>query len=487
MNPVLLTDFYKQFHIDQYPAGTKQIWTNWTPRSTRIAGQSSVINFGLQFFIRHVLQKQFDNEFFCREWWLVREHYNKVIKKTLGIENPRIDHIRKLWEYGRLPIDIYALPEGDLVPIGVPTLVLTNTHPDFFWLPNFLETMLSMYLWKPTTSATTAYRFRKVFEKWAKAAGESTDFADWQGHDFSMRGMSGADDAIMSGLGHLTSFRGTDTIPAILAANEHYGADFSCGGSVPATEHSVMCAGGQSGEFDTFKRLITEVYPKGIVSIVSDTWDLWKVLTEYVPQLKETILARDGKVVIRPDSGDPVKIICGDPDATGNAQKGVLRLLEEAVGTTGGVLNKMGAIYGDSITVERADQILGRMVNELKLKPSNMVFGIGSYTYEYVTRDTFGFAMKATAIRQADDTIVPIFKKPVTDKGGKFSHRGIPAVYGDAGEYFVKETIDPADLDKCAFQRVMSDGRLVLEASLERVRSRVRRNIERELTCLPSI
>lgn len=245
-----------------------------------------------------------------------------------------------------------------------------------------------------------------------------------------------------------------------------------------------MC-GGQDGEFATFQRLIKDVYPTGVVSIVSDTWDLWKVLTEYIPRLADQIKSRQGKVVIRPDSGDPVKIICGDKDRAPSepAHHGTLQLLAKALGTKSNgsglpLINGAGAIYGDSISVERADKILRGVVHDLRMSPFNMVFGIGSYTYEYVTRDTFGFAMKATAVRQ-NGAVIPIFKRPVTDSGHKFSHKGIPAVYECPAEdggigYTCKEECAPEALDECAFVKTFSDGKLLVEETFDTIRERVR-------------
>ncbi|HEY9683283.1 MAG TPA: nicotinate phosphoribosyltransferase [Oculatellaceae cyanobacterium] len=489
MQPIYLIDFYKVGHIDQYPSGITQIWSNWTPRTSRIKEQKTVVHFGLQYFIKKILIEVFANEFFQIELNEVIKHYSAVMQATLGLQTPRTDHIANLHQLGYLPLDIYSIPEGNSTPLNCPSIVLTNTHPDFFWLPNYFETMLSAYLWKPSTSATTAQRFRALFEKYARESGE-TDFSfiDWQGHDFSMRGMSGIEDAILSGMGHLTCFSGTDSLPAILAANQYYNAGLSCGGSVPATEHSVMCAGGQDGEFETFRRLIEDIYPSGIVSIVSDTWDLWQVLTDYIPRLKETILARNGKVVIRPDSGVPDLIICGNETAEGPARKGVIQLLAEVLGTKPGgangatngagglpLINNGGAIYGDAISYERAEKILHGIV-EKGLSPYNMVFGIGSYTYEYVTRDTYGFAMKATATRQ-NGQVIPIFKKPVTDTGGKFSHKGIPVVTGESGKYVVSEQSLPEDLDRCAFEKVFSNGKLLVDNSFSTIRNRVRANL----------
>ena len=355
MNPIFLIDFYKHGHVIQYDKRTKQIWSNWTARSSRTERQS-VVFFGLQYFIKRYLIEEFNHNFFNRPWALIEAEYNEVIQKTLGIQNPKTDHIKYLHNLGYLPLDIYALPEGDTVPIKVPSIVVTNTDDNCFWLPNYIESIMSNVLWKGSTSATTAQEYRRLFIRHALRSGETDlSFVDWQGHDFSFRGMSGLEDAVLSGMGHLTSFSGTDTVPAIIAAHDYYGADYSVGGSVPATEHSVMCSYGQEDEFETFKHLITEVYPTGIVSIVSDTWDLWKVLTDYIPRLKDTILARDGKVVIRPDSGDPVKIICGDDSSVSSAitpkQQGTLRLLANFLGVHGGpglpLINNAGAIYGD--------------------------------------------------------------------------------------------------------------------------------------------
>jgi nicotinamide phosphoribosyltransferase len=487
MNPLFLCDFYKVGHISQYPSGVTQVWSNWTARSSRIPGQQSVALVGLRYLIERYLMENFEKEFLLLPKAEVVQEYRQLIQNTLGVTNPRTDHIEALHDLGFLPIKIYAIPEGCSTPLNCPQLVVTNTLPEFFWLPNYLESLLSAILWMPSTSATTARRYRKIFEYYAVKSGEQDlGFIDWQGHDFSFRGMGGLESAILSGLGHLTCFSGTDTIPAIVAANKYYGASLSCGGSVPATEHSVMCAGEKDGEFDTFKRLITEVYPSGIVSIVSDTWDLWKVLQSYVPQLKHEILARDGKVVIRPDSGDPVNILCGDPNAQPGdpARWGALRLLERAMGVDAErrglpMLNKVGAIYGDSITPERAEAILDRTVNELMLSPFNLVFGIGSFTYQYVTRDTYGFAMKATAVRK-DGKVVPIFKDPVTDNGTKRSHKGIPAVYRtelstDAKpEFFVQQGVDPEALDDCAFELVFADGKHLVKPTFDQIRKRVR-------------
>lgn len=483
MNPLFLIDFYKVGHVSQYPPDTTQVWSNWTPRSARVPVPDGVVFFGLQYFIKEILQKEW-GVFFRTPIDGVLNQYRELIRATLGVENPKTDHIESLHKHGYLPLNIWALPEGTVTPIKIPQLVITNTTPDTFWLPNYLETILSNILWKGCTSATTARRYRKIFEKYAKMTGE-TDFSfiEWMGHDFSFRGMSGREDAILSGMGHLTQFSGTDTVPAIVAAREFYGADLSCGGSVPATEHSVMCAGEKENEQETFRRLIQDIYPNGVVSVVSDTWDLWKVLTEYVPNLKETILNRGNagpipaKLVIRPDSGNPADILCGLSGAqTPAIAKGVLSLLAEALGTSKDTgfrfINKAGAIYGDSITPERAEEIMYRMLQK-GFHPYNVVLGIGSYTYEYVTRDTYGFAMKATAVRRGGK-VIDIFKKPVTDSGDKNSLRGIPVVWKNEKGLYVSDGQMPYALDHCEFQKVFSNGNLLIEQSFSDIRKRAR-------------
>jgi nicotinamide phosphoribosyltransferase len=318
INPLFLKDFYKADHRRQYPKGTTLVYSNFTPRSNKYApgGADFVVVFAIQYLIKEYLIDQWNDGFFNRDKQEVLTEYQELMDRSLGKGAITIDHIAALHDLGHLPILIKALPEGTKCPIGVPMLTIVNTVPEFFWITNFLETLLSNILWMPMTSATTAYQYRKEFERHAELTGSPVDFIPWQGHSFEMRGMPGIEASLFSGMSHLTSFNGTDTIPAIAAAKHYYPTEDFIGGSVPATEHSVMCmntdySGGETNEFESFKRLITETYPSGIVSIVSDTFDLWRVLTDYMPRLKDEIEARDGRVVIRPDSGDPVDIICG--------------------------------------------------------------------------------------------------------------------------------------------------------------------------------
>lgn len=483
-NPFLLTDYYKVGHIFQYPPHTTLVYSNLTPRKSRMQGVDEMVFFGLQYFIKEYLVKYFNENFFEQPKEKVMNEYKRRIRTSIG-DLPDYSHLAQLYDLGYLPVEIKALPEGSLVPMRVPCLTVVNTLPEFYWITNFLETILSAVTWQPCTSATIAFQYKKLLTRYAEETGMPLDFIQWQAHDFSFRGMSSFESAVISGMGHLTSFSGTDTIPAIDALEQYYHADAEkelVGGSVAATEHSVMCSGSKDGELETFKRLITEVYPSGIVSIVSDTWDLWRVCTEYLSALKTDVLQRDGKVVIRPDSGDPVKIICGDPAAkTVAEQKGVLELLWDIFG--GSITGKgyklldphIGAIYGDSINLERAEAICKGL--QQKGFASQVIFGVGSFTYQYNTRDTFGLAMKATYV-EVNGEGRNIFKDPVTDDGTKKSATGLLQVKKINGTYTLFDKITWAAEKQGELQTVYKNGKLTKEYTLAEIRQRLNEALE---------
>jgi len=424
INPLLLSDYYKNSHADLYDKNTEKIYATWTPRTSRLTVNGELVDkvvvFGFQGFIKDVLLERFDKSFFKATKKKAITDYLRIMKNTLGNEGLGKEKLEALYNLGYLPIRIDALEEGSLCPLRVPCMTIENTLPEFYWITNFLETILSTEVWKPITSATIALEYRKILEKWASKTCDNNAHVDFQAHDFSMRGMAGLDAAMTSGAGHLLSFSGTDTIPAICYLEHYYNAnveDELVGTSIPATEHSIMCCnsafeedGDKLKELEAFRRIITEVHPTGFVSIVSDTWNLWEVCTSILPKLKEDILNREnGRVVIRPDSGNPVDIICGermsyfhpvhgelenninlDQPYAMERTKGVIELLWDVFGGTTNekgykVLNShIGAIYGDAITLERADEICKKL-EEKGFASSNIVFGVGSFC---VTPDT---------------------------------------------------------------------------------------------------
>lgn len=484
ISPLILTDFYKTIHHRCYAEGMTKLVSYWTPRMSRKEHMDKVVMFGLQPFLKKYLIEYFNENFFNKDKEAVVSEYKRIISKTMGDFAADTKHIEALHDLGYLPIEIKAVAEGSRVNIKTPMIEITNTHKDFAWLVNYLETFMSCNIWQPMTSATIAYRYREIIEKYFDLTVEKGEVRKACG-DFSMRGFSSIESAELSGAAHLLSFVGTATISAIAYLEQYYNSNIEeevVGLGTPSTEHSVMCSYG-SDEYSAYKRLITEVFPSGTLSIVSDTYDYWKVITDILPRLKKEIEGRDGKIVIRGDSGDPVKIICGDKDDLKDSPeyKGTVELLWDIFGgevNSKGykVLNsKIGTIYGDSITVERCEEICKGLM-EKGFAVNNCVFGIGSYTYQYNTRDTFGFALKAThTVINGEERF--IFKDPKTDTGNfKKSQKGMCYVYRQGEDILYKDELtikEQEEFKDNLLEPVFKDGRLLKDYSLAEIRNRL--------------
>lgn len=536
IQPVILNDFYKQGHGPMYPFGTQRVYSNETARKSRVEGTHSIVVFGIQYFVKEYLMTQWTEGFFNKPWEQVKKKYLRLIKATLGPDAVNIDAVKQLHDLGYMPIKIKALEEGSSCNIRVPFFTITNTVDHAYWLVNFLETLISCVTWQPITSATIARDFRKMLDKYALETVGDTSFVQWQGHDFSFRGMSSVETACVSGAGHLLSFTGTDTIPAIEFLENYYNADLDkelIGASVPATEHAVasfnIIYGNDDPRFgydamlkefiartpagrptpkaeDLDERLIKEYaflkwyitvrVPKGVASYVGDTYNIFSVVAEILPRLKPEIMARTGgfpidRLVIRPDSfwTDPIDCLCGydgyhpQMDKLTALEKEVVRkgLIESLWDIFGGTTSPkgykmldvhIGAIYGDSITKERGEKISLR----LKAKgfaSTNAVYGIGSYTYQYNTRDTFGLAIKAT-YGIVNDTAIEVYKDPVSDDGMKKSAKGLIRVDKQAdGSYTYTDCVTPEEETKGELKIVFLNGKLVSNQSLAEIRARV--------------
>lgn len=550
MSSMHQADGYKTGHKAQYPVGTEWILDNFTPRSAKLfqslpGFDNKIVWFGPQAFIMEFLIKDFNENFFNRPIEEVVSKYVRRMNNYLGPKKVTGEHIAALHDLGYLPITIKSLPEGSRVNIGVPPMVWNPTLPEFGWVGSYLETVMSCELWKPSTVATIAYEYKRMLTKYAVDTGGDASFVSLQGHDFSFRGMSCRQDAAKCGAGHLLSFIGTDTIPAIDFLEDYYGADSDkemIGCSVPATEHSVICLGGKESEIKTIRRLIKEVYPTGIISIVSDTWNFWDIVKRggIIEQLKPEILARQpdawglNKVVIRPDSGDPVKIVCGlkvvsykqveedwlfdddmDPSVTfdviekdgkyyrfetdyshdyygGGRENRTLTLKEEVTEAEikgaieclwdifGGTVTEkgfkqlhpqIGLIYGDSITLQRCKAILEGLMAK-GFASTNIVFGIGSYTYQYITRDTFGWAVKATA-GVINGELVEVQKDPITDKGSKKSACGLLRVEKEGNDYVLHQNQTWEQFNSGALKTVFENGKQFNMQTLAEIRQRL--------------
>ncbi len=482
----VLCDFYKIAHRAMYPTGTEVVYSTWTPRASRMKGVDQVVAFGTQAFIKTYLIDFFDTNFFGREKSKVVAEYKRLITSTLGDPNPSTTHIEELHDLGYLPLSIKALAEGTLVPLRVPMMTIQNTDKRFFWLTNFVESLASCELWQPSTSATIAREYRKIMDIAAMRTVGDTGFVMFQGHDFSMRGMSSLQSAVSSGMGHLLSFVGTDTIPAIVGAEVLYGANVEkelVGTSIPATEHSIQCTYGDDLKY--LERMLSVVHPNGFVSIVSDGYDFWEVIRSVLPALKSKIMARSGgpvgdRVVIRPDSGDPVLIVCGDPDAPEGSleRKGAVEALWDIFGGTVSAKgykildSHIGLIYGDAITLRRCEEICERLAAK-GFASINCVYGIGSYTYQYNTRDTFGFALKSTlAVINGDEK--QIFKDPKTDNGIKKSQKGRVVVLKDGNSLKFVDGLGLNDVvEGDLLTEVFRDGKLLVDQKFSEIRERL--------------
>ncbi|WDS62136.1 nicotinamide phosphoribosyltransferase [Pseudomonas phage D6] len=540
------TDFYKPGHGPLYPEGTTRKYSNFTPRSAKnfLHSKSAssyydnkVVNFGI-YGTWQELVELWDRTFFQVEKEKAIKFAKRRFDNACGVDVISVKQIAKLHDVGYLPVTVLAMEEGKRVNIGIPLWVIYNEeeHKEHYWLVNYLETILSSYNWQQITNATIAYEYRRVMERWAAKTCDNRDHILFQGHDFSFRGMPGPEAAGRSNGGHLLSFAGTDTIPSIDYLEALYGADSDkelVGASVTATEHAVATANILSrleeklqavgmdllemphevyvATIDKLKlecerefilEIIRDKVGEGIVSLVCDSFDFWGVIANVLPTLRVEIEARKknalglAKVVVRPDSGDPVKVITGfklveygsmndfqealmaigwcavegeairigdkyyelqnQLSTTGSIEDYIGREMTraEAIGaieslweTFGGhvngkgykVLNEyIGLIYGDSITVERTEQIFQRLADK-GFASSNVVLGIGSYTYQYNTRDTFGMAMKATAC-EVRERLIELYKDPKT-AASKKSARGFLRVDEDNFDFKLIQSV----------------------------------------------
>ena len=587
--PMLLTDFYKTIHHLAYVPKLEYLVSYWTPRKSRYEDCDSAVVFGLQGTIKKYLIEYFNEHFFNRSVEDVKKEYVRYISHSMTAQAADTSVIEELHTLGYLPIKIKALPEGTVAKIRTPIYEFSNTVAGYGWLVNFLETYLSVNIWHPINSATVAWRYRNVvndaFKKSVskkavlrvdgdKRTEMNADILNAQENtacgDFSMRGMTGIEGAAKSSAAHLLSFVNTATIGAIPWLEEYYNCDCTkeiVGKGCPSLEHSVVSSYGRDGEFECYRHMIEDVFTSGPLSIVSDTYDYWRVLREFLPRLKDSIMKRDGKIIIRGDSGDPVDIICGtlkaedymvidgltedkieeyflyeakelhpycgsseswynvrigdylyrvtlyhewvdgDDDIEGYYSSNVTEvhyektvITEEEKGTVemlwdtfGGYINDkgykvldehIGAIYGDAITYERAIEIYRRLMDK-KHAVNNVTLGIGSYTYQCVTRDSLGQALKATnAI--VDGKEMQIYKDPKTDKSAgnnfKKSQKGMCYVFEDEnGDVTYRDCLTLDDMEREEYsdnllEPIFEDGVLLKEYSLKEIRDRLNKN-----------
>lgn len=317
-NPLLLIDFYKATHHEQYPKGLTKMVSYYTPRMSRLDDVDHLTFFGLQGFIDEYLIDGFNNNFFNRDIEEVVDEYNRILTYTMGPGTYEDQKIRDLHELGYLPLEIRAVPEGSRTKVGVPQIEISNTHPNFVWLVNTIETLLSCSMWHTQVAAEVGYRYRKVINQWVeKTCGANVSPWKMIG-DFSMRGQHSAESAIKASAAWLLSHHNTATVPAIMWMEKHYDCDVTkepVGFGAISTEHSVMCSNFavDGDEITHIKRLLTEIYPNHNFSMVSDSYDYENLVMNLLPQCKTEIMAHNGTLLVRGDSGNPVEILAGKP------------------------------------------------------------------------------------------------------------------------------------------------------------------------------
>lgn len=482
--PMLLCDFYKNTHHDQYPKGLQYIHAYLTPRMSRLEHENKLIMFGLQAFIKTYLIEYFDEHFFGKLHDDVMGEYTRVLNATLGKDCYNVDKISKLHRLGYLPLTIKAVPEGTRVPMKVPMIEISNTHPGFAWLVNYVESLLSAEMWHPMVSANVGYRYRQIVNHWYETtADDSAPKARALG-DFSFRGQESLQSAIKSSAAFCLSFLNTATVPAVMFLEDMYNCDCAkepvAYGSI-STEHSVMCSNRSTdGDEITFvKKALTELYKDKNFSMVSDSYDYWNMVDNILPSLKKEIMEHNGTLLVRGDSGDPVEIVT----------ETVFHLWNHFGGTvnTKGfkVLDKhVKAIYGDSITPERCEAIYKKLA-ENGFAANNVALGVGSFSMQCIeeegafkpfTRDTYGIAVKTTYM-VVDDKEYFIFKDPKTDSGNfKKSQKGLCHVHLDKdGEIVYDDMYSKENLPKEGnlLQIVYENGLMEKEYTLAEIRDRL--------------
>lgn len=508
--PHLDTDFYKVSHVMKnipsslkkmipslHPVEITQLYETLTPRENSYFPYSDKMTvYGYEFFVENLVKNWQENFFNKTEDEIISDF--EVVNMMAGQEvyDKFLPQMIALHRLGYLPLEIKALPEGMLVPMRVPVLSIVNTHPDFYWLPGYLETTLLANTFVTSTVASYAREFRKLGQKYADLTADSNDYLDFQFHDFSQRGQHGDEAGILAGISHLTSFKGSDQIPAVKTLMDFYretDRNELIGASVVATEHSIMesLAGqfgtNKQGQIDAFESLINR-NPSGILSIVSDTYDYWEVIDEVLPTLKELILARNGKLVIRPDSLTEIRLKTPNHRIeTVNEQ--LVESLKALYETFGGTINSkgykvldqhVGLLHGEGITLDNLEELF-IAIEESGFSTENIVLGVGAYTYSVKpSRDDFGQALKASSAVIGGNNI-QIFKHPKSEKEAfKRSPKGAVSIHGTSGNYRMVEglTIQEAETDpKNQMNTILKDGLTSPKTPFSVIRARIQSEI----------
>lgn len=457
---IFRTDSYKLGHWQQYPKNTEKVYSYFESRNG--AKFYETVFFGLQYLLQMYLMGPVVTK---------RDIQNAETLSKSHFESDKLFN-KDGWNYilnnysGMLPIRIKAIPEGTPVPVSNVLMSIENTDCYSGWLTNALESLLTK-VWAPSTVATLSRETKRMIRRYLSQTSDNESAIKFMLHDFGYRGVSSEESAEICGAAHLLNFFGTDTVPAMICALDHYDADINnLAFSVPATEHSIMTAMGEAGEPEMVDHVL-ETYPTGIVSIVADSYNIYNFVSELIcKKFKQKILNRNGICVIRPDS-----VSQEHPTPQGQ----VHWILDELWDNFGGIINNKGyrvldshvkVLWGDGIDFDGIENILS-VAEKSKFSAENLVFGMGGGLLQKVNRDTQRFAFKSSA-QMRNGVWHDVYKKP--KDLSKASKRGrLMLVKGENGF----ETIQENDLrltDDC-LQTVFENGLIVKRYSFDEIRN----------------
>lgn len=456
-NLILLTDSYKVSHWKQYPPNTQTIYSYFESRGGLFP---NVVFFGLQYFLKRYLEG------------VVITHEKideakKIFEQHFGSSNLFNEGGWRIIvnEYGgKLPVRIKAVPEGTVVNISNVLMTIENLDSRLYWLTNYLETLL-VQVWYPTTVATLSYHMKRMITHYARITGDPS-LVNFKLHDFGFRGVSSVESAMIGGLAHLLNFMGTDTMASIICAQKYYNTSSMPGFSIPAAEHSTITSWGKDHELDAFENMLKQ-YPEGLVAVVSDSYDIYTACKHYWGGLlKDQVLARNGCLVVRPDSGNPPEVVVK-----------VLNILGDRFGYTTNdkgfkVLDShIRVIQGDGIDYDMCDKILEAMMIA-GWSTDNVAFGMGGALLQKLNRDTQRFAFKCSAI-QRDNEWQDVFKSPVTDSGKRSKMGRLKLIRVD-GETFTTVPENVSTTQDDLLQTVFEHGEVLKEYTFEECKSNLK-------------
>ena len=467
-NPILRTDSYKISQARQYPPGTTELMAYMESRGSAI-GKPGTIFFGLQIFLDKLTQR------------ITMKDVEKAKAFTDAHIGPGIFPYEG-WKYvvkeldGKIPLEIYAVPEGSYVPCHNILLRVRSTDPKVSWLVSWFETQIVRAVWYPTTTATISNAVRElIYQSLLETSDNADELILSRLHDFAARGVSSGESAEIGGAAHLVNFAGSDTIEGVLCANEHYAADMA-GFSIPASEHSTITTWGRDHEVDAYRNMLTQfAKPDALVACVSDSYDIYKAITElWGKQLRQEVIDSGATLIVRVDSGDPTAMVIE-----------ALELLEQSFGTT---LNSKGykvlnhnvrLIQGDGVN-EGSIRLILFKTKQHGFATDNIGFGMGGALLQQHNRDTFKFAYKVCQAVINGKT-VPVYKDPITDPG-KRSKSGMLDLVKVNGEY---QTVDRSKIQPATYMmgpseliQVFLNGEITHRYTLAEIRARVDERIK---------